>query len=449
VSGRRLEDGNVEVILVLVSGSSGSSGPHVPIGDPTNPGKENNVMGPAASRDSGQKLDCVIVEVAAVAPQELTALQVFSMQPEVITVPSMNPVAHTTSQCGTVVRLHGEESVEVDPFACSIFPWSSSVISERLSKRGFKAPVPVVPAIILSIILSRPAKRFAAELTEPQKRKQRPGREIPRPSPKPLVSASWLVTALEMMNGGIYILESLEKLHSCERRYPEAVVYSPDSLLSTALAAALAFAESAVLDEKALMALERLLYSATKELAVLIAASGDKVTTGTTLPPEFVVPVTVVTIGPSGPVVVISEVTIGGSGNCDEGKKSLLLGEVIGGTNEFVLCGYGGIDGYSMGGNPLRLVLSTGSQTTPPEPTTMVVLCPFVTVVTDVTAVTVVYWLSVVGAKVMCCVREPSDAVKVLTVLVIGSNGVGVGVGKLRVGVPPGTAVDVKEAVPG
>ena len=113
----------------------------------------------------------------------------------------------------------------------------------------------------------------------------------------------------------------------------------------------------------------------------------------------------------------------------------------------FDLCGRGGRDGYSMGGNPLRLVLSMGSQTTPPEPTTMVVLCPFMTVVTDVTVVTVVNRLNVVGAKVICCVRVPSEAVNVLTVLVIGSNVVGVGVGKLRVGVPPGTAVDVKEAV--
>ena len=70
-----------------------------------------------------------------------------------------------------------------------------------------------------------------------------------------------------------------------------------------------------MLDEKVFMTFDRLLYSATKELAVLIAASEDKVTTGTTMPPELVVPVIVVTLGPSGPVVLISEVMIGGNGN--------------------------------------------------------------------------------------------------------------------------------------
>ena len=186
------------IILVLVSGSSGSSSPHVPIGDGTKPGKENNVKGPAGSRDSGQKLDCVIVEVAAVALQALTALQLVKRQPEVITVPSMNPVAHITSQCGTVVTLHGEESVDEEPFACSIFSLSSSVISERLPKSEVKPPLPVVPCIMFSISFSKAAKIFAAELMEPQNRKQRPGRDTPKPSPNPLVSTCWLIQALEI-----------------------------------------------------------------------------------------------------------------------------------------------------------------------------------------------------------------------------------------------------------
>lgn len=178
------------LILVLVAVSSGSFVPHVPTGDGTKPGKENSVIEPAGSRDSGQKLDCVIVEVAAVALQELTSLQLVTRQPVVVIVPSMNPVAHTTSQRGTFVPLHGEESVEEEePFACSIFLLSSSVISERRPKREVNPPLPAAPLIILWIAFSRSAKRLAAELMEPQKRKQRPGREIPRPSPKSLVSA--------------------------------------------------------------------------------------------------------------------------------------------------------------------------------------------------------------------------------------------------------------------
>ena len=118
----------------------------------------------------------------------------------------------------------------------------------------------------------------------------------------------------------------------------------------------LALAGSAESDEKASILSDNLLYSATKELAVEMAASVDKVTMGTTVPSELVVPVIVVSLGPFGPVVVIAVVIIGGKGNCDDGKISLLVDENMGGIMVLEFGGNGGRDGYSIGGNPLRLV---------------------------------------------------------------------------------------------
>lgn len=73
--------------------------------------------------------------------------------------------------------------------------------------------------------------------------------------------------------------------------------------------------ESAVLDEKATTMSETLLSSDASDSAELTAAAVDSVVTGTMTPLESVVPVMVVTTGPSGLSEVMIVVTIGGSGN--------------------------------------------------------------------------------------------------------------------------------------
>ena len=84
----------------------------------------------------------------------------------------------------------------------------------------------------------------------------------------------------------------------------------------TPATAVLALAEFAVLEEKATMAPERLLSSEASAVADPTAAADESVDSGTSTPPEFVVPVTVVNTGlPLASVVVKVVVMIGGKGN--------------------------------------------------------------------------------------------------------------------------------------
>lgn len=84
----------------------------------------------------------------------------------------------------------------------------------------------------------------------------------------------------------------------------------------TPATAALALAEFAVLEENATMTLERPLSSEASTVADPMAAADESVDSGTTTPPELVVPVTVVNTGlPLVSVVGKVVVTIGGKGN--------------------------------------------------------------------------------------------------------------------------------------
>jgi hypothetical protein len=67
-------------------------------------------------------------------------------------------------------------------------------------------------------------------------------------------------------------------------------------------------------------------------------------------------------------------------------------------------------------------------------------------IATGVVAVTVENWLSVVGTKVILIVLDPSEAVKVSTMLVSGLTGFVVETGKLCVGVGPGAGLNVEKA---
>lgn len=86
----------------------------------------------------------------------------------------------------------------------------------------------------------------------------------------------------------------------------------------------MAIALSAVLEEKARTAFTTEDNSAARALAELLACAEESVETGTTDPAELVVPVTVITVRPFGPVEVTLVATIGGRVKMLEGKMPSL-----------------------------------------------------------------------------------------------------------------------------